>query len=116
MSAANVDAHDRDDDVDDGSLPRPAAADDVIDSSASATAPSCCPICLDPMSRADVLHPIPCPTPGCDYNFCLNCMMGLVASSNDDYCTASDGSRRVKVRLACPSCRCYVAPRRYSGG
>ena len=69
-----------------------------------------CPICLHPMSPQDILYPIQCPSSTsspalCRYNFCTECMSSLLKSSKDDYQQASDGSRRVKVRLQCPNCR-----------
>ena len=71
-----------------------------------------CPICLDVMSTADTLHPIPHP-PGssssCQYNFCLSCLTALYTSSQDDYEMASDGNRHVKVKLACPNCRSQLS-------
>ncbi|KAL7554985.1 hypothetical protein ACHAWF_018630 [Thalassiosira exigua] len=63
-----------------------------------------CPICLLNMSPSDVTNPVQCPT-ACGYNFCLRCTTSLLRSSREDYQEASDGSRRVKVRLACPHCR-----------
>ena len=70
---------------------------------------TCCPICLDPMSHADALHPVACSTEECTYNFCLNCLSALLSSSRDDYAIASDGSRHVKVKLACPNCRSDIS-------
>ena len=69
-----------------------------------------CPICLHPMSPQDILYPIQCPSTttsptSCRYNFCTECMSALLKSSKEDYQEASDGSRRVKVRLQCPNCR-----------
>ena len=70
-----------------------------------------CPICLHHMSTtADILHPIQCPNKkSCRYNFCLDCMEALVKSSKEDYQIASDGSRRVKIKLSCPNCRADIA-------
>ena len=68
-----------------------------------------CPICLLDMSAADICHPVDCPTATCRFNFCLTCLERLLLSSRDDYEVASDGSRRVKVRLNCPSCRAEIA-------
>ena len=61
-----------------------------------------CPICLDEMSPADVLHPVQC---RCGYNFCAGCIESLITSSKDDYQEASDGNLHVKVFLHCPNCR-----------
>lgn len=63
-----------------------------------------CQICLDPMSPADLAHPIRCPT-RCGFNFCLSCIESLITSSKDDYGEASDGNMHVKVFLNCPNCR-----------
>uniref|UniRef100_A0A7S1UP30 RING-type domain-containing protein n=1 Tax=Grammatophora oceanica TaxID=210454 RepID=A0A7S1UP30_9STRA len=65
-----------------------------------------CSICLDPMTQADVDHPLQCSSaPLCGFNFCRNCIESLITSSKDDYVEASDGSRQVKVHLHCPNCR-----------
>ncbi|KAL3800674.1 hypothetical protein HJC23_006136 [Cyclotella cryptica] len=61
-----------------------------------------CPICLNPMAKPDLAHPVPCP---CSFNFCVTCLSSLLASSKDDYQMASDGNRHVKVHLNCPNCR-----------
>ena len=84
--------------------------DDIMSSTSTTTIS--CPICLDAMSTADTLHPIPHP-PGssssCQYNFCLSCLTALYTSSQDDYEMASDGNRHVKVKLACPNCRSQLS-------
>lgn len=67
-----------------------------------------CPICLNTMSRSDIIYPITCPT-SCNYNFCVDCMSSLLRSSREDYQVASDGSRQVKIRLQCPNCRAGIA-------
>ncbi|KAL7447387.1 hypothetical protein ACHAXM_010597 [Skeletonema potamos] len=69
---------------------------------------SSCPICLNDMCTSDQLHPIQCPTK-CNFNFCINCLCHLLASSKDDYEMASDGNRHVKVRLNCPNCRADIS-------
>ena len=65
-----------------------------------------CPICLNTMSPFDMLYPLEC---SCKYNFCLDCMSSLLSSSKDDYQVASDGSRRVKIKLNCPNCRTDIS-------
>mmetsp|Transcript_16174 Transcript_16174/g.33850 ORF Transcript_16174/g.33850 Transcript_16174/m.33850 type:complete len:490 (-) Transcript_16174:211-1680(-) len=67
-----------------------------------------CPICLNSMSNPDILHPIVCPT-ACNFNFCINCLSSLLASSKDDYEMASDGNRHVKIHLNCPNCRADIS-------
>ena len=72
-----------------------------------------CPICLHPMSPQDILYPIQCPSSTtspalCRYNFCTECMSSLLKSSKDDYQQASDGSRRVKIRLSLISRRQWL--------
>lgn len=62
-----------------------------------------CPICLESLNPSDELFPLPCYK--CDYNFCKNCVETFERSSKDDFQEASDGSRQVKVYLACPQCR-----------
>ena len=62
-----------------------------------------CPICLEAMDTSEELLTLPCQT--CDYNFCTNCIESFVRCSKDDYQIASDGSRQVKVSIACPQCR-----------
>jgi hypothetical protein len=69
---------------------------------------SSCPICLNDMCKSDTLHPIQCPTE-CNFNFCIECLCHLLASSKDDYEMASDGNRHVKVRLNCPNCRADIS-------
>lgn len=64
-----------------------------------------CPLCLNEMSKADVVHRIDCPTKGCDFNFCATCIWNLLLSSGQDYQIASDGSKQLKVPLVCPMCR-----------
>jgi len=67
-----------------------------------------CPICLNDMNPADTQHPIRCPTT-CNFNFCINCLLSLLASSKDDYEMASDGNRHVKIHLNCPNCRADIS-------
>lgn len=55
------------------------------------------------MTPADELFALPCCK--CKYNFCLKCVETFIRSSKDDFQEASDGSRQVKVHLACPQCR-----------
>lgn len=66
-----------------------------------------CPICLETLVDAEELFQLPCLA--CEYNFCTRCVDEFVRSSNDDYQEASDGSRQVKVRIACPQCRSKYA-------
>lgn len=66
-----------------------------------------CPICLEPMSDADLMYPLQCPS-NCRYNFCVDCMSSLLKSSKDAYEMASDGSMRVKIHLNCPNCRASI--------
>ncbi|KAL3826366.1 hypothetical protein ACHAXA_008574 [Cyclostephanos tholiformis] len=61
------------------------------------------------MSSGDVSHPVNCPTSGCDYNFCLDCLTALSASSMDDYAMVRDRNHHVKVKLACPNCRSDIS-------
>jgi len=61
-----------------------------------------CPICLDPMSKADIAYPILCT---CGFNFCVNCIGQLIEKSKDEPEMASDGNIAVKIRLQCPQCR-----------
>ncbi len=77
-----------------------AAEQEVVDAS--------CPICLNDMCKSDTLHPIQCPT-NCNFNFCIECLCHLLASSKDDYEMASDGNRHVKVHLNCPNCRADIS-------
>ena len=86
-----------------------AVVDDGNDEGTTTTTTTTCPICLDPMSHGDALHPVLCSTPECHYNFCQNCLLALYDSSLDDYGMASDGNRHVKVRLACPNCRSDIS-------
>lgn len=70
-----------------------------------------CPICCLDMKMSDVQFPLHCPSAGCDFNLCNNCIIGMQRSEADGYEEASDGSRQVKFHIACPSCRSrYVAP------
>lgn len=63
-----------------------------------------CPICLDPMTRADSKHVLQCEN-HCGYNFCSACIESFISSSKDDFLEASDGNMHVKVYLNCPKCR-----------
>lgn len=54
------------------------------------------------------MYPVLCPEQ-CGFNFCLSCVEHLIESSEHDYQEASDGSRRVKVKLQCPQCRGSLA-------
>lgn len=63
-----------------------------------------CPICLDPMSKSDIDHPLLC-NKKCGYNFCVTCIEHLIKSSESDTEMASDGNMAVKIRLQCPQCR-----------
>ena len=83
-------------------LEGPLQQDADVDNDDTATVD--CPICLDPMSEADLQHPLQC-TRHCGYNFCRTCISSLISSSQDDYVEASDGNRHVKVFLSCPNCR-----------
>jgi hypothetical protein len=64
-----------------------------------------CPLCSNPLSKADQLYPLHCPTTTCSFQFCCECLQKLHKSSSDGYTEASDGSRQVKVSLRCPVCR-----------
>jgi hypothetical protein len=50
-----------------------------------------------------VIYPLPCRR--CDFNFCSNCVENFCAAAEDDFQMASDGSRQVKIHIACPQCR-----------
>lgn len=67
-----------------------------------------CPICLNPMSDADLLYPMQCTGKNCSYDFCLKCMSSLVKASKDPFERASDGNLHVKVYLKCPNCRTSI--------
>jgi hypothetical protein len=63
-----------------------------------------CPICLETMTRSEhKIYPLPCHQ--CDYNFCSNCVERFCRAAEDDFQMASDGSRQVKIHVACPQCR-----------
>lgn len=64
-----------------------------------------CPICFNPLSKADQLYPLHCPTATCTFQFCCDCLQKLLRSASDGYSVASDGSNQVKVSLRCPICR-----------
>lgn len=64
-----------------------------------------CPLCCSPLSIADRLYPLHCPTAACHFQFCADCLQKLRRSASDGYAEASDGSRQVKVALRCPMCR-----------
>lgn len=74
-------------------------------SASPATMSTDCPVCLNEMSRADLMVPLHCPTATCDFNVCLSCIKNMLKSEADGYTEASDGSRQVKFRVKCPSCR-----------
>ncbi len=67
-----------------------------------------CPICLHPMSNADLLYPMQCAGKNCSYNFCLKCISSLFKASEDSFEMASDGNLHVKVHLNCPNCRTSI--------
>ena len=62
-----------------------------------------CPICLETLTPSEEIYNLPCNN--CDYNFCTTCATEFLRSSKDDYTEASDGSKQVKVHIACPQCR-----------
>jgi len=63
-----------------------------------------CPICLESLTHSEkTIYPLPCLN--CDFNFCSNCVESFCEAACDDYQVASDGSRQVKVTVACPQCR-----------
>lgn len=64
-----------------------------------------CPLCCNPMSPADMLFPLHCPTLTCHFNYCADCIVSLRKSAKDGYEEASDGSKQVKIKLFCPQCR-----------
>jgi hypothetical protein len=70
---------------------------------ASSSSSSDCPICSEALIDSEELFTLPCHN--CEYNFCTNCVETFVRSSQDDYQEASDGSRQVKIHIACPQCR-----------
>eukprot|EP00986_Skeletonema_menzelii_P013517 scaffold7962_cov139-Skeletonema_menzelii.AAC.4 len=84
------------------------ATADAVGGTAEQEVESSCPICLNDMCISDTLHPIQCPT-NCNFNFCIECLCHLLASSKDDYEMASDGNRHVKVHLKCPNCRADIS-------
>lgn len=65
--------------------------------------PSDCPICLSQMTASEEIFVLPCQN--CDFNYCSKCVGDFLRSSQDDYGIASDGSRQVKIHVACPQCR-----------
>jgi len=72
-----------------------------------------CPLCCDPMTAADSLYALHCPTPECRFNYCVNCIRALQKSAADGYQQASDGSNQVKVQVQCPQCRGKYASETY---
>lgn len=62
-----------------------------------------CPICLEALTESELTFVMPCHT--CRYNFCSKCVSEFVRASKDDFQVASDGSRQVKIHIACPQCR-----------
>ena len=72
-----------------------------------------CPLCCEPMSEADQLYPLHCPTSTCHFNFCGSCIDALQSSAADGYQEASDGSRQVKVHVQCPQCRAKYHSSKY---
>jgi hypothetical protein len=62
-----------------------------------------CPICLETLIPSEEIYTLPCNN--CKYNFCTTCATEFLRSSKDDYTEASDGSKQVKVHIACPQCR-----------
>mmetsp|Transcript_14666 Transcript_14666/g.33986 ORF Transcript_14666/g.33986 Transcript_14666/m.33986 type:complete len:494 (-) Transcript_14666:377-1858(-) len=63
-----------------------------------------CPICLESLTCSEhTIYPLPCEN--CDFNFCNNCVKSFCDAAADDYQIASDGSRQVKITVACPQCR-----------
>lgn len=61
-----------------------------------------CMICLDPMSTADLAHPLMCSSTGCCFNFCVSCIESLV-EQRDQQQGAARGSS--SILLHCPNCR-----------
>ena len=57
-----------------------------------------CPLCLEPYHPVDHLIPVPCPNRACHFNFCLQCINKLIASSKDAPGMASDGNIAIKVK------------------
>ncbi len=68
----------------------------------SSTLPEC-PVCLENQSFSECTFVLPCHK--CEFSYCSKCVAEFVRSSRDDYQIASDGSRQVKVHVACPQCR-----------
>lgn len=63
-----------------------------------------CSVCLEALTVSEqVVYPLPCQS--CDYNYCSRCVVGFCRAADDDFQLASDGSRQVKVSVACPQCR-----------
>jgi len=63
-----------------------------------------CPICLETLTVSEqIVYPLPCQH--CDFNYCSKCVLGFCTAAEDDFQVASDGSRQVKVSVACPQCR-----------
>ena len=71
-----------------------------------------CLICLDPMTLADLAHPLMCPSSACNYNFCLACIESLLeqqqqpaAADNNNHTPAGSS-----LWLHCPNCRSNLGP------
>mmetsp|Transcript_19366 Transcript_19366/g.44124 ORF Transcript_19366/g.44124 Transcript_19366/m.44124 type:complete len:160 (-) Transcript_19366:708-1187(-) len=63
-----------------------------------------CPICLNSMGLADMIHQA---CTHCDYNFCYDCLRKFIKSSLPQL--DEDGNRTKGCALVCPNCRHDVA-------
>jgi len=68
-----------------------------------------CMICLDPMSKADLAHPLMCSSIGCCFNFCVTCIESLT-EQRDQHGIGSNTIRRNHILLHCPNCRSDLGP------
>jgi hypothetical protein len=64
-----------------------------------------CPLCCEPLTPADTIYALNCPTVACNFNYCCECIHSLQRSAADGYSEASDGSNQLKVSVQCPQCR-----------
>lgn len=70
-----------------------------------------CPLCCEPLTISDQQFPLECPTPTCHFSYCSTCIEQFLHSEAQGYQEASDGSRQLKVHVACPLCRAkYTSP------
>ena len=67
-----------------------------------------CMICLDPMSQADLAHPLMCTSKGCYFNSCDSCIESMIDQKPRQGRQPVTSEQTILV--SCPNCRSNLSP------